>query len=74
MPTSTRRQAQYHMPPPPAEFSDSDQDVDEEGMEPEGEMGEEMVAMDGDEDLEEEDGLGKSFLAARPGFVLCHVT
>lgn len=60
------------MGPPPAEFSDSDQDDEEEEMEPEEEMGEEMVGMDGDEDLEEEDGLGKSFLDARPDFVLCH--
>ena len=62
------------MPPPPADFSDSDQDIEDEEMEPEDEMGEEMGAMDGDEGLEDEDGLGKSFLAARPGFDLCHVT
>jgi anaphase-promoting complex subunit 10 len=62
------------MPPPSAEFSDSDQDVEEEDMEPEEDMEEEMVAMDGDEDLEEEGGLGKSFLASRPGYILCHVT
>lgn len=53
------------MSPPPAEFSDSDQDVEEEEIDAEEEMGQEMVAMDGDEDLEEEDGLGKSFLAVR---------
>lgn len=66
------------MPPPPAEFSNSDQDVDEEEMEAEEEdgdaMGEETVAMEGEDDLEEEDGLGKSFLAACPGFILCHIT
>lgn len=73
MPTSTRRRAQHHIPPPPAEFSDSDQDVDEEEMEPEEDMGEDMVAMDGDEDLEG-DRLGKSFLATHPGIDLCHVT
>ncbi|KAF3041158.1 anaphase promoting complex subunit doc1 [Didymella heteroderae] len=48
------------MPPPPAEFSDSDQDVEVEEMGPEEEMGEGMVAIDGDEDLEEEDGLASA--------------
>lgn len=54
------------MPPTPAEFSGSDEDVDEEEIDPEEEdgdvMGDEMVAMEGEEDMEEEDGLGKSFL------------
>ncbi|XPS75536.1 hypothetical protein M3J09_007612 [Ascochyta lentis] len=58
---STRRRAQHHVPPPPAEFSGSDEDVDEEDMDPEEEdgdvMGDDMVAMEGEEDLEEEDGL-----------------
>jgi anaphase-promoting complex subunit 10 len=62
------------MPPPPADFSDSDQDAEDQEMGPEEDMGEDMRAMDGDEDLEEEDGLGKSCPTARPGFDLCHVT
>ena len=53
------------MPPPPAEYSGSDEDVDDEEMDPEEEdgdvMGDELVAMEGEEDLEEEVGLGKSF-------------
>ncbi|KAJ4376572.1 hypothetical protein N0V86_006686 [Didymella sp. IMI 355093] len=60
MPPSTRRRTQHHMPSPSAEFSDSDQDVEEEDVEPEEDMEEEMVAMDGDEDLEEEDGLASA--------------
>lgn len=56
--------------PPPAEFSGSEEDVDEEETDPEEEdadvMGDEMVAIEGEEDVEEGDGLGKSFLA---GFV-----
>lgn len=78
MPPSTRRRPWHRMAPPPAEFSGSDEDVDDEEMDPEEEdgdaMGDEMVAMEGEEDLEEEDGLGKSFLVACPDFVLCHVT
>lgn len=58
------------MPPPPAEFFGSDDDVEEEDMDPEEEdgdvMGDEMVTMEGDEGLEEEDGLGRSFLAVCP--------
>ncbi|KZM24670.1 hypothetical protein ST47_g4198 [Ascochyta rabiei] len=58
---STRRRAQHHVPPPPADFSSSDEDVDEEELDPEEEdgdvMGDEIVAMDGEEDLEEEEGL-----------------
>lgn len=58
------------MPPPPAEFSGSDEDVDEEEVDPEEEDGdvtrEEMVAMEGEEDLDEEDGLGKSFPVKYP--------
>ncbi|KAJ4307722.1 hypothetical protein N0V94_009640, partial [Neodidymelliopsis sp. IMI 364377] len=49
------------MPPPQAEFSGSDEDLDEEDMDPEEEdgdaMGDELVAMEGEEDLEDEDGL-----------------
>jgi anaphase-promoting complex subunit 10 len=77
MPPSTRRQAHHHVPSHPADFSDSDQDVEEEEMEPEEEdgdaLGDEMAAMEGEEDLEEEDGLGKPFLAACPGFLWCHI-
>lgn len=66
------------MPPPPAEFSGSDEDVDEEEMDPEEEdgdvTGDEMVTMERDEDLEEDDRLGKFFLAVCPGFILYHVT
>ncbi|KAF2622514.1 hypothetical protein BU25DRAFT_452037 [Macroventuria anomochaeta] len=64
MPPSTRRRAQHHMPPPPAEYPGSDEDVDDEGMDPEEEdgdvMGDELVAMEGEEDLEEEDGLASA--------------
>lgn len=74
---STRR-GQHHISPPPVEFSGSDEDVDEEDLDPEEEavdvMGEEMLAMDGEEDLEEEDGLGKSFLIACTICAVCHVT
>ena len=74
MPPSTRRQAQHHVPPPAVDFSGSDDDGDEEEMDPEEEdgdvMGDEMVAMDGEEDLAEEDGLGKSFFAACHGLIL----
>jgi hypothetical protein len=66
------------MPAHPAEFSGSDEDVDEEELDPEEEdgdvMGDEMVAMEGEEDPEDEDGLGKSFLSTCPGFIVCHVT
>lgn len=44
-------------------------------MEPEEVMEEDdTVGMDGDEDLEEGDRLGKSFLATHPDIELCHVT
>jgi hypothetical protein len=68
------------MPPPQAGFSGSDEDVEEEEIDPEDEggdiMGEDLVAMEGEEDLEEEeeDALGKTSLAACPVSVSCHVT
>ncbi|KAF1927168.1 galactose-binding like protein [Didymella exigua CBS 183.55] len=60
MPQATRRRAPHHMPPPPAEFSDSDQDFDEEEMEPEEDLGDDMVAMEGEEDMEEEEALASA--------------
>ncbi|KAJ4988532.1 anaphase promoting complex subunit 10 [Stagonosporopsis vannaccii] len=59
MPPSTRRRAQHHVLPPPADFSGSDEDLDEEEMDPEEEdvIRDEMVAMEGVEDLDEEERL-----------------
>lgn len=55
---------------PSGDFSDSDQDADEGEVEPEEDLDDGMVAMEGEEDLEEDGGLGKSFLAASLGFVV----
>lgn len=57
------------MPPPPAEFSDSEEDPEEEELHPEEQDGDDvgdMVVMEGEEDLDD-DGLGKSYLVLRPG-------
>ena len=69
MPPSTRRRAQRHLPPPPAEFSDSEEELEEEELHPEeqdgDDVGDDMVGMEGDEDLDD-DGLGKSHLVLHP--------
>ena len=66
------------MPPPPAEFSESDEDVDEEEIDPEEEgddvVQDELGEMEGEEDLDEEEGLGKSFPAKYPYFRLWYIT
>jgi hypothetical protein len=69
MPPSTRRQPHHQTPPPQAEFSGSEEDLDEEEMDPEEDEGDVMAdnmrATEGEEEIDE-DGLGKSFLAACP--------
>lgn len=65
------------MPPPSADFSGSDEDVDEE-LSPEERdgngVGDDMAVMEAEEDLDEEDGLGKSCSVLRTGFIVCYVT
>ena len=78
MPPSTRRRAQRHLPPPPAEFSDSEEDLEEEELHPReqdgDDVGDDMAVMEGEEDLDD-DALGKSYLVLRPGcFVPRYVT
>jgi hypothetical protein len=76
MPPSTRRRAQRHLPPPPAEFSDSEEDLEEEELHP-GEqdgddVGDDMAVMEDDLD---DDALGKSCLVLHQGcFVSRYVT
>lgn len=62
------------MPPPPVDFSGSDEDVDEEENPEEGDsdvMQDEMLAMEGEEDLDEEEALGKSFPAVYALTYIC---
>lgn len=64
MPVPTRRQAQQYRIPPPDEADDTDDDVDITGVTREGDddgetIGDEQIELEDDEDLEDEDALGK---------------
>lgn len=65
MPPS-RRHAHHHSMPPPAEANDTDSEIDVTGLtgreeDDDGQtIGDELVALEDEEDLDDEDALGKS--------------
>ncbi|CAO2652481.1 Nn.00g007640.m01.CDS01 [Neocucurbitaria sp. VM-36] len=76
MPPSLRRRAQQHHLPPPEDSDDTDSEIEisritgRPGMEPEDEegetMGEEMVALEGEDELEDEDALASPHQSNTP--------